>query len=210
MRYPFYRLSLFTLFIFISQSFFSQAQEYDEEVLQKIADKACSCLDEVDLDKTDFNEANQFMEQCMQSAMMANFADLMAMDMSSEEDGKRLGMAVAKVLFKSCPRFVDFSMRLAEQDDNQESTSSEEDFQQEGTIKGIEENELAYLIVESQGKTTKFLWLRPFSQSGEMMQNFQNFVGKAVRVSWKYLEIYDPRSRKYVQAREIRGITITE
>ncbi|MEO1652752.1 MAG: hypothetical protein AAFU64_04330 [Bacteroidota bacterium] len=146
----------------------------------------------------------------MQSAMMANFADLMAMDMSSEEDGKRLGMAVAKVLFKTCPRFVDFSMRLAEQDDKKESKAKNENFQQEGKIKDLEEDGLAYLLIESQGQIIKYLWLRPFAQSGEMIRDFKKFVGKTVQVSWQYLEIYDPKTKKYIQAKEIRGISLTE
>lgn len=190
------------LYLSLQNSF---AQINDEKLLDEIAEESCKCLQEVDLEK-DLEKANEFLENCLQNSMVEHLQELMAYQSDNEQEGEKMAMEVAKILFKNCPKFVDFSLKIAEADQQ----GNLADFYTEGTLIELQKKELVYLIVNDAGQEKRFLCLRPFNNSEEIILNFETYKGKFVKIGWNILEFFDPSQNAYATTQEIISLRIIE
>ncbi|NJO04009.1 MAG: hypothetical protein HC880_22110 [Bacteroidia bacterium] len=171
------------------------AQGYDPELLTLIADEACQCLQSVDM-LNNTQEADQLLENCMQQSMMRHAAELLESTLIHDKEvGKQMGNEIAKILFQNCPAFVDFSMKLAEEERSNTA---------QGKLISIETKPLMHLIIEVDQKLEKYIWLRPVSGSYRFIDSPKKYIGKNLLIEWKSVEWYNPRSKDYVKDREIQ------
>ena len=199
------QVKLFFVNLIILLPSFLSAQEYDMSLLNNIADETCDCIEDINL-KEDIKKTNVSMENCLQTSMITHINELMSFNIDSPEEGEKMSIEVAKILLRNCPKFVDFSLIVAQED--RYGTLAEN--YTEGKLITLEEEDLLYVIVNEQGLERKFLFLRPFKNAEQLIRNFENFRGKLVRIGWNALEFYDPKQHMYSVAQEIVSLNFID
>jgi len=181
-----------------------------QEVLDKIAGDACSCMAAKDLSPTDQEALQMEVSMCLMQKIgnyQSQLQEQLNVDFSNQaalqEMGQKVGMKMASI----CPETM---MKIAQvQASGSGSVSVESVSRLEGTVVGVEGDEFTLIAVkDAGGRTQKFLWLRYFEGSDAFLKNPEALVGKKVRLSYAPLEAFSPKLNEYLQRNEIRSLEI--
>ncbi|MFT3884528.1 MAG: hypothetical protein QM724_03585 [Flavobacteriales bacterium] len=191
----------------------SQAQD----VLDKVAKDSCPCVDEAMQDSTDAAAAK--LGTCMLTKAMPYKKELkkkygMDLDRIDGESGRAFGQMLGIHIAMQCPRFAEFSMRLAAQTEK-ENAEIPPPPTTIRTITGVVQEThpsafLTVLVRAGDGTAYELLLLDHVANAERVYQDPAKARGLAADWTYEEREFLDPYSRSYKTYRVIRGITPRE
>lgn len=177
-----------------------RAQTQHHYLLQTIANEACECLEAVDLNLS-LETPDQVMENCIKSAILQHSSEFLQNNINNQATSEQIGGEIATILFQECPKFLDLSRKLAENDRAKTS---------QGTFIELNVNELAYFILDDAGQTDAYVWLDPFPGWEKFTGDTRYYAGKTMVIQWKSMQVYNPQEKSYQAVKKILGIEVIE
>jgi hypothetical protein len=179
--------------VFLFFYVFSSAQD----AFDKMAQETCACINKLDLPKLTKDEVETKLGLCMMEAASNQKYDI---DITDPEAGRKFGEKVGAKMATICPKVFIYLL-------DEDRTPAEPAKKIEGTIKKIVEGEFNYLLVkDSNGREVKFIWLRYFKGSEELLENVSKLEGKRVTIAFEEVECYSPQAKSYLVMKEIREL----
>lgn len=206
---------ILTLFI-AAHAFAMNAQK---SAIDKVANAACECINNSELDESmTQQDAELFLGQCMAPSIMENMEALMKelkLTEFNQESGYQIGIEVGKKLGAMCPKFIELSIIMArnanqevpveEEYDESESDSvveSEYEDDEIGVIQGRfvreEGGSQRYIVINIDGVEEKLLWFYWFDGADDLLADPSFYLNREVYVEYVSFEMFDGISRSYV------------
>jgi hypothetical protein len=206
---------MLTLFI-AAHAFAMNAQK---SAIDKVAKAACECIENTELDQNmTQQDAELFLGQCMAPSIMENMDALMKelkLKEFNQQSGYQIGIEVGKKLGAMCPKFIELSIIMArnanqevpveEEYDESESDSvveSEYEDDEIGVIQGRfvreEGGAQRYIVINVDGLEEKLLWLYWFDGADDLLADPSFYLNREVYVEYVSFEMFDGISRSYV------------
>jgi len=201
--------------------------------IDKVANAACDCINNTELDQNmNQQDAELFLGQCMAPSIMANMDALMKemkIKEFNQESGYQIGMEVGKKLGAICPKFIELSIIMAR--NANEEVPIEEEFDESESDSEIESGyvkedaEIAvavgrfireeggaqrYIVVNVDGVEVKFLWLYFFDGSDDIVADPSFYLNHEVYVEYITIEMFDGISRSYFPAKVLVSLLNNE
>ena len=163
-----------------------------QDVYEKLAKETCDCITKKALSKSSKKEIEMQLGLCMIASADANSLSYEVTNKESmTELGKKVGIKMAGI----CPVVFTYLTEASEEKKHQVI---------DGKIKSVVEGEFNYLIVkDDSGREQTLLWLRYFKGSEELQENWDKVKGKKVKVSFENIECFSPKSKAYINQKEI-------
>ncbi|WGD34473.1 hypothetical protein [Olleya sp. YS] len=169
-----------------------------EEVVDKIAQETCQCIDAKGIDMTMENKTKIEMEfgLCLIESYNKNkkeadkYFEVSLLDESSVEGIAEL---VGMQMVSYCPNV--FSVFIEEELENDNTYSVEE---VSGKFVSMTTNEFNTIVIKDSdsNREIKLIWLTYFDGS-DLLDNPKKLKGKKVKVEYEELELYDPKIEEY-------------
>lgn len=206
---------ILTLFI-AAHAFAMNAQK---SAIDKVANAACDCINNSELDESmTQQDAELFLGQCMAPSIMENMDALMKelkLKEFNQESGYQIGIEVGKKLGAMCPKFIELSIIMA-RNANQE-VPVEEEYDESGSEAVVEseyeDDEIGviqgrfvreeggaqrYIVINVDGVEEKLLWLYWFDGADDLLADPSFYLNREVYVEYVSFEMFDGISRSYV------------
>jgi hypothetical protein len=206
---------ILTLFI-AAHAFAMNAQK---SAIDKVANAACDCINNSELDESmTQQDAELFLGQCMAPSIMENMVALMKelkLKEFNQESGYQIGIEVGKKLGAMCPKFIELSIIMA-RNANQE-VPVEEEYDESGSEAVVEseyeDDEIGviqgrfvreeggaqrYIVINVDGVEEKLLWLYWFDGADDLLADPSFYLNREVYVEYVSFEMFDGISRCYV------------
>lgn len=177
------------------------------DVLDKIAQGTCACMEEKDVANLTEEEVHVELGMCMMLSLGDNSTSLadLGIDITNEAGMTALGEKIGLRMVTICP--VVFKSFIQEEMEAELEAEAPAILEIKGKIKDMEGDEFKFLVVEAEnGRTHKFLWLRYFSGSEQLMTDFRKLKGKSVTVLYENIEAYSAKISDYYNYKEIREV----
>jgi hypothetical protein len=199
-----------------AQAFAISAQK---STIDKVANAACDCINNTDLDENMTQaDAELFIGQCMAPSIMGNMEALMKemkLKEFNQETGYQIGIEVGKKLGAMCPKFIELSIIMARNANNEVVTTEEYDDSEEqvereyteedaeiGIITGRyvreEGGAQRYIIINVDGVEEKLLWLYWFDGADDLLADPSFYLNREVYIEYVTFEMFDGISRAYI------------
>lgn len=211
---------ILTLFI-AAHAFAMNAQR---SAIDKVANAACECINNSELEESmTQQDAELFLGQCMAPSIMENMDALMKelkLKEFNQESGYQIGIEVGKKLAAMCPKFIELSIIMArnanddvpvdeEYDESEYDSEVEGEYTEEDAEIGIavgrfvreEGGAQRYVVVNVDGVEEKFLWLYWFDGADDLLVDPSFYLNREVYVEYINFEMFDGISRSYVPAK---------
>jgi len=194
--------SILTLvFVMSALTVFSQEKFYEF-----LAEEACSCIAEKNLDNMTQEELNMELGFCIMAGMgKYDGEDAQEVDMTDMTAMYDLGEKVGMKMAVKCPDKL-----MAVVGGTMEEEIEAETLKIDGVIKAVSGEDFSYVVVEKDGRSQKFLWLRYFKGSEVLSEDPDGMVGKKVTIYYQNIECYSPKLRDYIIQKEITELTIDQ
>lgn len=218
---------LVTLFV-VAQAFAILAQK---SAIDKVANAACECINDTELDQSmTQQDAELFLGQCMAPSIMTNMDALMKelkLQEFNQESGYQIGIEVGKKLGAMCPKFIELSLIMArnandeafELEEYDESESEvEDDYSEENAEMEIlvgrfireEGGAQRYIVINVDGAEEKLLWLYWFDGADDLLADPSFYLNREVYVEYVSFEMFDGISRSYIPVKVLASLTGNE
>lgn len=190
---------LFVLLVlcFTLSNSFAQ-EDSKEDYLDKVASKACECIENKSNEKETLNtmdlgaclliSAKDYKEQLLEEH---------GLDMSSltSEEGERLGELIGLRMAFVCPSTLALMSDMVDEEDDENNLKT---MTSSGKITKIEEGSfIVFQLKNEQGKSEKFYWLTFVSSEYDLQNDYTNLKGKKVSIDYVEQEFFDPRLKEY-------------
>jgi len=208
---------ILTLFI-AAHAFAMNAQK---SAIEKVANAACDCINNTELDESMTQEDTELLlGQCMAPSIMENMDALMKeMNLKefNRETGHLIGLEVGKKLAATCPKFIELSLIIARNanndvpeeeayDESESDVEIESEYGEEdaeiGVIQGRfvreEGGAQRYIVINVDGLEEKLLWLYWFDGADDLLADPSFYLNREVYVEYVSFEMFDGISRSYV------------
>ena len=206
---------ILTLFI-AAHAFAMNAQK---SAIDKVANAACDCINNSELDESmTQQDAELFLGQCMAPSIMENMDALMKelkLKEFNQESGYQIGIEVGKKLGAMCPKFIELSIIMArnanqevpveeEYDESESEAVVESEYEDDeiGVIQGRfvreEGGAQRYIVINVDGVEEKLLWLYWFDGADDLLADPSFYLNREVYVEYVSFEMFDGISRFYV------------
>lgn len=169
---------------------------FSQDYVKKIANKTCECANKIP-DSVSNDTYNMQLGVCMiasakpyKKKLKKDFdIDFNHIDTQAEQLGELIGMQ----MIGSCPNtMIEIARR------NEEPQIEEVSLNIQGKIVNIEENQFVFfLLKDGTGKTKKFIWLSYIESDIDLFTDYKEMKSKAVSITYKKQELYDPRIGEY-------------
>ena len=222
------KIALVFVAAIISAATFAQRTAID-----KVANAACDCINNTELDQNmNQQDAELFLGQCMAPSIMANMDALMKemkIKEFNQESGYQIGMEVGKKLGAICPKFIELSIIMArnaneevpveeEYDESESDSEIESGYVKEdaeiavavGRFVREEGGAQRYIVVNVDGVEEKFLWLYFFDGSDDIVADPSFYLNHEVYVEYITIEMFDGISRSYFPAKVLVSLLNNE
>ncbi len=214
---------ILTLFI-AAHAFAMNAQK---SAIDKVANAACECINNNELDPLmTQQDAELFLGQCMGPSIMENMDILMKelkLKEFNQESGYQIGIEVGKKLAAMCPKFIELSIIMARNANNEVETTEEydeageqveEEYAEEDAEIGIltgryvreEGGAQRYIVINVDGIEEKLLWLYWFDGSDDIQADPSFYLNREVYVEYVSMDMFDGISRSYVPVKVLISI----
>jgi hypothetical protein len=223
------RKIIITLFV-AAHAFAMNAQK---SAIDKVANAACECINNTELDQNmNQQDAEMFLAQCMGPSIMQNMDALMKemkLKEFNQESGYQIGMEVGKKLGAMCPKFIELSVIMArnaneevpveeEYDESESDSELESEYVEEdaelvviqGRFVREEGGAQRYIVVSVDGVEEKFLWLYFFDGSDDIVADPSFYLNHEVYVEYTTIEMFDGISRSYFPAKVLVSLLNNE
>ena len=197
-----------SLFILSSIALFPFATS-QTSAKDKLVAQACDCITKLNIDSVE--DPSTTIHKCIQEGLLPNLSDLQKeenLDLSDISQMREFGIGIGKILVANCPKFMDLSVKLAEQQKPLNGTSTQIKITT-GSFLRIEKGDIAKIIIkDDQGNENTFVWLTNFKNSEQFMGAATVEKGKKLKISWTEIEIYIPKAEGYYILKQITEIEI--
>ncbi len=209
---------------------FGLASIAQKSALDRVTNAACDCINatEIPTDMTT-EDAELFLGQCMAPSIMANMDALMKemkIKEFNQESGYQIGIEVGKKLGATCPKFIELSLVIARNANNeQESEITEEeaaaveadyaeDVAETGSVVGRfvreEGGTQRYIVINTEGVEEKFWWLYWFDGADEIQADPSIYLNREVYVEYMTINMFDGISRNYIPVKVLLSVLSNE
>ena len=197
--------------IFITTSFtiLLALNAFSQNYMESIASKSCDCLDEVSNEST-AEQFNLELGLCMIEAARPYAAELLKdhnidfdkIDTQGEELGRLIGMKMAAI----CPKkLVAVANRMSESNSDNDSDI----VSVAGTVTRVKEGAFVeFSLDEGDGTFNKYSWITKVDSDINLVEEYNNLVGKRVMISFKDQEVFDGRIGEYRNFRVIVSLNL--
>jgi hypothetical protein len=172
-----------------------------------VLNKMCDCISENKNLKTP-DDASEALQACMMKVIEEDpigvLMDLGLEDFEDQEKAEQFGQALGLELIKKCPKLRSLISEemVAGMQDNKAGLIT-------GKLVRLESDVYQFIVVDDgRGTQSRLLWLRPFKNSEQFIQQAANVTGKNITVKWKEVEVYNPKSKSYNTFKEIMEINL--
>lgn len=202
---PLHKFLLLTAFLFGGIAAFAQIAKLTASEIA--ADEVCAKMNNVDISTKTAEELSSLFQSELVKTFTGHMNELMAefgYTTLDGESGRKIGEEIGKKLLKRCPKFVDFSVKMAEE--KEPPTVEETIGNSQGTITKVVSPQFTEITVkDAAGRETTFYWLRYFKGS-EKFESAAVNIGKKVKLTWTETEFYLPKAHGYFKIKEIKSI----
>ena len=129
-----------------------------------------------------------------------------------DKQGEELGTMIALKMASTCPDgFMAMAKRMEGEKTAAEETYAEEALTLQGLVTKIDQETFNVISIKDEsGKTTKFYWLTFIEANIDLVEEFENLVGRSVDISYDYYEFFDPRINEYRNFKLIETLNLLE
>lgn len=176
-----------------------------QDLLDTITVETCGCIEKIDSDLRE-SERNTRMGLCILEAS-APFKDELLVEYNvnlndlNGKTGKQFGELVGIRMASTCPTTL---ISMTQQVKNNNSKTDDQSV--DGTIKALHNGQFYSLEVETEKRMHTFLWMDPFDNSHELLQNSKGLEGKKVKITYREQELFDPKINDYRSFNVISGL----
>ncbi|ARN71101.1 hypothetical protein BST91_05270 [Nonlabens tegetincola] len=189
---------LISTILFLLLVITSQAQQFNEEGINTLADKVCEQLtkDDINASEQGPGEAEAYFEKTVVNVVMKNYRLFKSKGLDiNEQNGEAIGEEMAIVLMANCPKAAELFTTMAI-----ESMDEEEDHSESGVVVGtvvsISSDMIPVITVrESNGNIVKILWLSTVENYHLLYDAATD--GKKYQFTIYEATIYDGRIQEY-------------
>jgi hypothetical protein len=177
-----------------------------QDVLDKISQDCCSCLEKEAGDIVDQEKLQMKLGVCMLGAASPYSKELKkkyGVDMGElDRDGERLGELLGLRMATQCPMFLELISRF--DDEEEEGAMDVSSGELSGTVKEVRTDQFVTVVVQDDmGRTYEMLVLDHFDHADRVTGG--EGVGMSADWSYREREFYDPRTRSYRSYKVITG-----
>jgi hypothetical protein len=189
-----------------------------QELLDKIADECCPCIDAMRSDTVGGDAANARMGVCMLGKALPYKKELkkkyhIDLDHIDGEKGREFGQLIGVHLVTRCPNFTEFAMKLAaDQSDEPPPPPPGEGLRViGGVIQETRPSAFHTVVVRTdEGITYELLLLDHVTNAERVYADPATARGLSANWTYEEREFLEPYSRSYKMYRVIRGIELRE
>lgn len=188
-----------------------------KDMLDKIAENACNCFNEISNDITT-EERNTKLGLCMlkyaspYSKELLKEYNINLEDIDNNDNAERLGKTVAMRMIKFCPEAL---MAFANASEEKEEETKKEPTELVQSVTGIvlEITENPFVSFKIQNDNSAHLpaiytWTGFIETEFPIVDNYKTLVGKYLDIDFVYQYYYEPKSKSYTEYRIIRKLNL--
>lgn len=203
----------FTLILFLGNI---NAQE---DVIDKVADETCDCLNKrLTGDEKSSGQIEMMLGLCMIEAGGAHSEELekeTGISMDGVEAMEKLGEIVGERMAARCDKFMEILFILMGDENSMTNEAMDEMLDEmenpfansSGIVSEISGNELLTIKIKIAGRSKTYICVGDFEGKG-VVKLGNDLVGKDVYIEYEIREIYSPKLKSMVEAREIKKIEL--
>jgi hypothetical protein len=175
---------------------------YSQKYMDKIADKACICLEKFK-DNVVSDQLTFEFGLCMIEAAMPYKKQLKkdyGIDMDRiDVDGESLGRVVGIKMATSCPNLLyNMATLFIGEEEQQDDVVTKDVKNVKGIISKIDsESFVVFSLKDDAGKTLMLHWFNHIDCDVELTEDYSSLVGKSVSVSYEIHDLFDPKLAQY-------------
>lgn len=179
-----------------------------QEVLDKIATQACSCMKDVK-DEGDADAYQTKMGLCVIQVAMPYSKELkkkydLNLDHLDESTGQKLGMLVVTRMTAHCPDVIAKIAASAGSDDADDATTAANASSLDGEVTSVRSQGFTTITVRSgSGRPVELLWLEFFDGADQLTSG--TLEGRKGTFSYVEREFLDPATKAYRKYNVITG-----
>jgi hypothetical protein len=185
------------LFLFISFSFAIVMNGYSQKYMDVIAEKACSCSDQIS-DTLENKEYTIKIGLCMLDASMPYKKQIKkdyGIDMDNiGSEGPKWGQIIGAKMASVCPdKLISLSQKV-----NSQPVVKDSPLTVSGTITKIEKDFfVVFSLKDESGKITRFYWLTFVNSDLDFIAEYESLMGKFASITYSSQDFFDPRISDY-------------
>lgn len=199
--------------------FAAKAQITKDSLLKVMSNEACEEFSKKDFSTIDKKNLETEMGMLLAPAMMSHLDDIERIyggGMTDPDAMRKMGMDLSMKLASTCPKFIEFSMKMAgksREDDPKVKKENILDNNGEAAVKGtllaINAGDITTLsLSDGKGKTTKLYWLEYFDNADKLIANNKKYLNKKITVSYTEKSVYDFVRKNYKIIKVITSIDL--
>ncbi len=209
---------ILTLIAIIS-CFTTNAQITKDSLLKVMSNEACEEFAKKDFTTIDKKNLETEMGMLLAPAMMTHLDDIERIyggGMTDPDAMRKMGMDLSMKLASTCPKFIEFSMKMAGKSGEDDSKVKKENTLDnngeailKGTLLSVNAGDITTLSVsDGKGKTTKLYWLEYFDNADKIIANNKKYLNKKVTVGYTEKSVYDFVRKNYKTIKVITSIDL--
>lgn len=202
------KLMIFCVLFIIAFSL--QAQDEMDVVTTEI----CDCINKTDYKSMDRASASQLIEGCITQSTISHIEFFMEgvdeNNMGEEELAtimRKKGETVGIHASRNCPAFLEVIAIMTSTEDETAALEEEKETVITGEFVSFNsEDFFSGNLVEADGREHKLYWMEHFEGAMTLKNNPKKNIKKAVEVSYKEIESYNPKLQDYSSIKVITAI----
>ena len=199
------KTKMIAAFTLLTAAMMSNTAMAQQNYLDEIAQRACTCVDKVQTNGLGENEITMQMGVCILQSVAPNDREKLMNDYKINindpmKDGQRAGAIIGARMAAFCPATVIKLSNLAKDASAGGSITG-------NIVKVDTDGFVTFSVKENAGNTQKYVWLFPTKGGLDLPSNYSSMTGKTVTLKYDTKNIFDPRIGDYRQVRIITQIT---
>ncbi len=199
------KIKLIATIALLSSLMMSGTTMAQQNYLDEIAQRTCTCVDKVQTKGMGENEITMQMGVCLLQSVGPNDRDRLMNDYKVNindplKDGQRIGAIIATRMAPICPATLIKMTNFEKEAGSGNSVTG-------NIIKVDSDGFVTFSVKENAGNTQKYVWLFPTKGGLDLPSMYSSMTGKTVTLRYETKDIFDPRIGDYRQIRIITQIT---
>ena len=187
----------------------ASAQVSKDSLLKMMSKETCDEIAKKDISNKSMEELELELGLAMMPVIIKYEKELKSvynMDFEDEKSMENIGREVGMKLAKDCPVFL--KMFMSNPQAMKESMGKEsKTLFISGTLVKIIPGDISHIQVkDASGKIEKLWWMEYFEGSNKLVNESQNHLNKAIKVSYVEKEIYNSTLKDYVKMKIITAV----
>ena len=191
--------------LFIANNVFAQ-----EDILDVFAQETCDCISKKNVESLSQEQINLELGFCIMQSLgnhTGEYEEKYPVDVKDPESFSKLGEKIGFRMAAKCPSILQKVATV----NNGQSEVQRPVSEMIGTVKRLRGTDVNFLVItDEQNRDQTFIWLRYFNGSDWLIDDFEDLIGKKIKVTYSLVEVYSPKAKDYFNQKEIKGIQVLE